>query len=271
MTNSAGLVRAVADALMLNEASLGVQMRLLREADVVPTGGRGTGGYAMRPRDAAALTIAAVVSGTLKDTADLTREFLHLPMTYRSVFGPNRPQQVRDLRPGLDHDAVIRKFGMGRIADGSDVQSAFATLIEMYIEERLFPPLTAGDFTSPPEPGEDLGYRPTLAMWFFLPVPCVAISYVANRIFREVMTFGGPSASLDAYNYPDVLERAGKAHALQQMRVLPEVSLRRIAEAVGPEGLRSALVPAPARRKSATSKSKKGEPKKKKDRTPKRS
>jgi hypothetical protein len=105
MTNSAGLVKTVASALMINEASLAVQMRFLREADIIPTGGRGTGGFAMRPRDAAALTIAAVVSGSLKDTADLTKEFLRLPMTYRNIFGPNRPQQVRDLRAGLDHSS----------------------------------------------------------------------------------------------------------------------------------------------------------------------
>lgn len=250
MTNSAGLVRTVASALMINEASLAVQMRILREADIIPTGGRGTGGYAMRPRDAAALTIAAVVSGSLKDTADLTEKFLRLPMTYRNVFGPNRPQQVKDLRAGLDHDAVIRKFGMGRIPDGSDVQTTFASLIEMYIEYRLFPSLVPGDFSSPPEPGEDLTYRPTLAMGFFLPVPCVGITYVAGRIFREVMTFGGPNEPLDPFHYPAVLERAGMGHALQQMRVLPEPSLRQIADAVGHEGLRSALSPAPSRRKS---------------------
>jgi hypothetical protein len=177
----------------------------------------------------------------LKDTAELTKEFLRLPMTYRNVFGPNRPQQIRDLRPGLDHDAVIRKFGMGRIAEGSDVQTAFATMIEMLIEERLFPPLAPSDFSSLPDPGEDLTYRPTLAMWFFLPVPCVAITYVAGRIFREVMTFGGPNQPLNAFNYPAVLERAGMGQALQQMRVLPAASFRLIAKAVGHEGLRSAL------------------------------
>jgi hypothetical protein len=48
MTNSAGLVKTVASALMINEASLAVQMRSLREADIIPTGGRGTGGYSMR-------------------------------------------------------------------------------------------------------------------------------------------------------------------------------------------------------------------------------
>lgn len=253
MANSAFLVRAVAEALALNESSLAVQMRLLREADIVPTGGRGTGGYNMRPRDAAALTVAAVVSSTLKDTVEITNRFVRLPMTYRGVYGPNRPQQVRDLRPSLDHDAIIRKFGMGRIPDGSDVLTTLASLIEMLVEDRLFPSLSRGDFLPSGEPEQDLSYQSTLTMWFFLPIPCVAITYSANRIFREVITFGGPNQPLDAYNYQSVLERAGMAHVLQQMRVLPEVSFRRIAEAVGPQGLVSALSPPPARRKTRSS------------------
>jgi hypothetical protein len=82
MSNAAGLVRDTSKALFVKEASLAVQMRFLRQGGLIPTGGRGTGGYAMRPKDAAALLVAAAATSALKDTAEVTEAFLNLPMKH---------------------------------------------------------------------------------------------------------------------------------------------------------------------------------------------
>jgi hypothetical protein len=224
-------------------------MRLLREADVIPTGGRGTGGYAMRPRDAAALTVATVVTNILKDTVEITKDFLALPIRWREVRGPARPLQPGGALPGLSQDAIVRKFGLGRIPDGADLHSAVATMIEMFIRGEMFPDLAISDFDPIPDSELPLDYEKQLVVRFFLPVPCVTILYMANKVLMERMVFGGIGERVTPETYGRLLARAGKEGALEQLRVLPAKSFERIAKSVGEEGLISALSPAPSRRK----------------------
>jgi hypothetical protein len=244
MSNAAGLVRDTSKALFVNEASLAVQMRFLREAGLIPTGGRGTGGYAMRPRDAGSLLIAAAVTSAIKDTAEITQVFLNLPMKHWDVKGPSRPLQWASrggTLPGLEQDTVIRKFGLGRVSWGSTFQQTLETVLEMFIRKQIFPELSPSDFREPPDPEMRLDYRHSMSIQFFLPLPCVVIAYYADRILQESISFGGFGDLVNIGSYRRIIERAEMEGCLVQFKQVDEVAIEKIAESVGQEGLRSAL------------------------------
>jgi hypothetical protein len=252
MTNAAGLVRATANALMINEASLSVQMRFLREAELMPTGGRGTGGYIMRPQDAATLITAAAVTSALKDTAELTKKFLELPLSAWDVFGPDRRQQHPEPPlPGLNHEAVIRKFGFGRISRESNFRTTFAFIVEQLVKGNMFPELTGDDFAAQPDDKISLAYRHSLSVNFYLPVPAISVAYIAYGIFREALTFSnaGSAAQMNLVSYASLLQDRGMDRALRQIRSVSGQSLELVAEAIGGEGLRSALAVSPNSRR----------------------
>lgn len=260
MANQAALVQCVASSLHISEATLSVQMRVLREADLIPTGGRGKGSYAMTPENAATLVTAAAVSSAVKDTAIVAKSFLELPLDYHEVRGPGqhldhgslRPgPSLQDPWPGLSLQRVIRKFGFARIGDPIDFQSALTAVVEMFVKNEVFPDLEDSDFESDAEIPR-LTYEGSVTVQFYLPIPCAQISYRASRILVENLTFG-PAKSrrlgLSTTSYKALLEQKGMSGSLVQVRSFDEVALEKIAKTVGKEGLREAMAPRPSKRK----------------------
>jgi hypothetical protein len=261
MANQAGLVRQVASSLHINEATLSVQMRVLREADLIPTGGRGKGSYAVTPENAATLMTAAAVSSSVKDTAIITKSFLDLPLDFHEVRGPgqhldhgsHRPgPSLRDPWPGLSLQRVLRKFGFARIGDPIDFGSALTAIVEMFIKSEVFPALEQSDFEADADIPGSLSYERSVTVQFYLPIPCAQIGYRASRILTEYLTFGPAKArrlGLSTSMYKFLLEQRGMSGSLIQVRSLDEVALEKIAKAVGKEGLREAMAPRPSKRK----------------------
>jgi hypothetical protein len=259
MSNQAGLVNSVARSLFISEATLSVQMRFLREADLVPTGGRGRGSYAMTPQDAATLLVAAAVTSVVKDTAALTDSFLQLPMDRHEVRGPGQhlphgsryPEtMMTDPWPGLSQQRVLRKFGFGRVDDKVTLLTALTAVFEMFIRNEMFPELTEADFETGAALPNRLTYQRSLMVEFYLPIPCAQITYRAERILKEYLMFGPTQGGqLDMDWYKLVVERRGMQGCLMQQRSVDEIALEKVAASVGKEGLRAAMDPRPSKRK----------------------
>lgn len=87
MASIGQLIRAVATASQLDEASVKISARYLRQAGLIEQRSTGAGAARMTSSDAAALLIAVNATALLKDSVDAVRTFGGLPLNY---IAPNK-------------------------------------------------------------------------------------------------------------------------------------------------------------------------------------
>jgi hypothetical protein len=85
MASIGQLIRAVANSSGLDEASVKISARYLRQAGLIEQRSTGAGAARMTSADAAALLIAVNAAALLKDSVDAVRTFGALPLNYMST------------------------------------------------------------------------------------------------------------------------------------------------------------------------------------------
>jgi DNA-binding transcriptional ArsR family regulator len=204
MANSTQLIEAVSRATGVASESLVVHMRILREMGLISVAGRGTSAAAMTARDAARLLMAVAGSNNVKEAANAAITFSRLPAHRRELKspaktislmptpahwqdGPSHWSVKGDLHPGLDPQAIRKKFGLTWLPIGASFEDALIGLIERSLSGDLFPKLDQTDFiraqASLPR------YRKRLWVSLYRPEAYASITYLAERIVYESVSF----------------------------------------------------------------------------------
>lgn len=232
MATSGQLVRAVARVTGIDDKSVAVRLRSLREAGKITVGGRGLSAAQMTPRDAAHL-IVAIMGSTLASEADEADERLFglkgspAPRTWTSKGrAPRRPSEMAR-----------------RLAERgwSTFGEVLAGCIELHAAGHLLPeedrPL--GWSALPPAPlALRLLEEPTWRVRVFSPLPAAIVEYGAGRFF-ESYVFGepGPVPNEGPFHtgygwYLDQVARVHPEGRIVQVRELGHAALEHVADAI---------------------------------------
>lgn len=85
MAKLSDLIPTLAKVLPMPEQTIAIYARLLRQARLLSTGGRGPGGARMTPEDCARLLIAVMATDQVKDAVPALERFWSLPIDTRNT------------------------------------------------------------------------------------------------------------------------------------------------------------------------------------------
>jgi hypothetical protein len=221
MATPGSLRQSVADALGLSDQleKIDVHLRNLREAGLIAKAKTGRGAAEMGPGDAANLLIAVAASEFVKDSVKSVERFSALtadPASLsihggRQLRDSRRPQPLVDLSEGHTFGAALR-------------QTLALLATDSFFRGNLHPHSGLPRYVR-----EDAEY---LFVRFFLPYDAISIVYGSSRRYQVQLLYGSlPVRDVRAAWDLRSIQTNGR---LLTIRIVDKVSLRKIAQAVGP-------------------------------------
>jgi hypothetical protein len=114
MAKLSDLIPTLAKVLPMPERTVAIYARLLRQARLLSTGGRGPGGANMTPEDCARLLLAIMAADQVKDAVGTVQTFWDLTMEAvhsRDTVVEDEQDQWLPLPPAVGSLLVVRNFG----------------------------------------------------------------------------------------------------------------------------------------------------------------
>jgi len=173
------LIKLIANATGLPDATVAIRLRHLREAGVVSNAGQGFGAAHVTPHDCAAVLIAAVASKDSVGSPGIASQFLKMPgrlLIPPSGLSNSTNKYVSELRRAMGE----KNLTLGRM---------LACSLSLQAIGRLFAqPKTFG--TTFPSPLSQKLQQPFFELTFMSPFPAAVVWYGGGARFCEGYGFG---------------------------------------------------------------------------------
>jgi DNA-binding transcriptional ArsR family regulator len=138
------LAKVIAEILGMSPETVEVHVRNLREAGHLSSKGRGRGAAQMTSRDATKLLVASAVSDFVRNSADAVDSVYKLRFYERSE---NKSMKAGNDARNRPNARLYRKIILNTLPAHVRMGEALEILIQAACEGKLFPELSADDFT----------------------------------------------------------------------------------------------------------------------------